>query len=123
MSTGYRSILPCVMWSVAEQRRRTTRPLPPVKQVASETEILRIGSNLKKRVEKSTRTNERQSSTKRLAGGYWGGRNSEIVAAEISRNHHAIDAGGAQRVIIATLRAWIGSRLNSNWKYRLNERE
>ena len=29
--------------------------------------------------------------------------------------------GGAQRVIIATLRAWIGFRLNPNGKYRLKQ--
>ncbi len=35
------------------------------------------------------------------------------------KNHHALDAGGAQRVIITTLRAWIGSKLNANGKYRV----
>ena len=34
----------------------------------------------------------------------------------MSPNRHAIDTRGAQRVIIATLRAWIGFRLNPNGK-------
>ncbi len=38
-----------------------------------ETEILSISSNLKKPMEKSTRTRQRQSSTKGLAGRYFGG--------------------------------------------------
>jgi len=37
----------------------------------------------------------------------------------MSKNHHAPDAGKAQRVIITTLRAWIGSKLNPNGKYRV----
>jgi parallel beta helix pectate lyase-like protein len=42
-----------------------------------------------------------------------------VTAGEkTSKNLHAIDTGAAQRVIIATLRAWIGFRLNPNGKYR-----
>ena len=42
------------------------------------------------------------------------GRNPEVVAAgeKMSKHHHALNTGGTQRVIIATLRAWIGFRLN-----------
>ena len=39
----------------------------------------------------------------------------------MSKHHHAIDTG-AQRVMIATLRAWIGFRLNPNGIYRFIHR-
>ena len=51
------------------------------------------------------------------------GRNPEVVAAgeKMSKHHHAIDAGRAWRVIIATLQAWIGFWINPNGKYRFKE--
>ncbi len=36
----------------------------------------------------------------------------------MEKNPAALDIGGAQRVIIATFGAWIGSNLNPNGKYR-----
>ena len=38
---------------------------------------------------------------------------------ELEKNPAALDTGGAQRVRIAILRAWIGSKLNPYEKYRL----
>jgi len=48
-------------------------------------------------------------------------KNSEIGAADkkMRRIVHALDTEGAQCVIIATLRAWIGSKLNLNGKCRV----
>ena len=89
-----------------------------------ETEILSIGSNLKKPTDKSTRTRQRQSSTGGLAGRYFGGvsepRNRGCRGENVKKSPHNRH-GGARPVIIASLRAWICFRLNPNGKYRLTE--
>jgi len=59
--------------------------------------------------------------SKGLTGACFRCKNPEIGAADKKRrkNLHALGTGGAQRVIIATLRAWIASRLSPYGKYRV----
>ena len=71
---------------------------------------------------KGPRTTSVEARPRHLAGHDSGDGNSRIRSAgeEMEKNLAALDTGGgAQRVIIATLRAWIGFRLNPYGKCRL----
>ncbi len=65
----------------------------------------------------------REARSRSLKTLYWGGRNPKIRATgkKMRRTVHAPDARGSQRVIITTLRAWIGSKLNPNGKSQVKQ--
>lgn len=71
-------------------------------------------------MEKGTRIQEYQNSTNDLAGRYFGWselRYRGCWGEPTLKHHHAMNArGGAPHVIITTVRAWIGLRLNPNGK-------
>ena len=71
---------------------------------------------------KGPRTTSVEARPRHLVGHDSGDGNSGIRSAgeEMGKNLAALDTGGAQRVIIATLRAWIGFRLNPYGKCRPN---
>ena len=66
------------------------------------------------------RTTSVEARPRHLAGHDSGDGNSGIRSAgeEKEKNPAALDTGGAQRVIIAIFRPWIGFKLNPNGKYR-----
>ena len=71
---------------------------------------------------KGPRTTSVEARPRHLAGHDSGDGNSGIrsTGAEMEKNPAALDAEGAQLVIIATLRAWIGSKAQPKWEISVN---